>query len=147
MAKIKTDWDIVRGLADYIMTFGEYKHEKFGTDGKKFDGYSPSDKNQNNYIYLYIDGAYVNATLVIKGITKHEFVCFESTFAMPDLHKGQNLSDLPVIDVKEMNRDIRRFLRPMEANRENLLKELNKAKLAELKAEQKAIMDKIKGLK
>lgn len=147
MAKIKTDWDIVRGLADYIMTFGEYKHEKFGADGKSFDEYNYSDKSQNNYISLYIDGAFVYATLVIKGITKHEFACHESTFVMPDLDKDQNLSDLPVIDVKKMNKDLRRFLRPMEANRENLLKEQNKARLAQLKAEQKAIMDNIKGLK
>lgn len=122
---MKTEWDIARKLADYILSFGDHRLDKFNNKGEKV-----SFSSEDEVISLYNDGKYVSVECKKDGVS---FVCCENSLVMPSISKEKpNFSDLHW-DIKMIDRIIRKRLRPLVKNKNEIANKAKQEKINELK--------------
>jgi len=134
MSKRKTDWEIVRGLANFVLSLGEFENDTYekgilqerGSDG----------------VELHTNGKYVCCSIITGGRRTMEFDCYENFFEIPNLSDEiQNFSDIKYPDVRKMNRVYRAKLQPMVANTKKRLKQQRVDRIKNLKEELKDLED------
>lgn len=133
MSKKKTDWEILRGLADYILSLGEFKHNAY-VGNKEVDWY---DSEIKNCVRLYTDGNYISCSIKTNGV-EHSKVAVhnDSCQIMPPLDKDiPNITDLPIVDVRKLNLVYRAKLRPLEKDKLTRANETKLLKIAKAEEE------------
>ena len=131
MSKKKTDWQIIKGLADYIATFEGFKQERFfkGKKVKYSDAYDLS---------IYVDGSYISVHTCDKdGNKTNELSVHATCWRMPEIDKDgvKNIADLEMPDARKLNSFYRAKLRPIEKYREETRAEYNVRQITNLRAE------------
>ena len=116
MSKRKTDWEIIRGLADYICTFGDQSSTRY-RGIEVVDYFSPDE-----HITLYVSDRYVSCYMYKDGKRYNEVNVHESSYdpLLELSEKCPNMSDIELPDVRYLNRAWRAKLRPLEAARDKI---------------------------
>ena len=130
----KTDWQVARGLADFICSLGEFKHDVYKDGVKQPYG--------SGGVSLYVDGKYVSCSIVKDGKETMPFDCFDGSFVTPNICETvQNFSDIKFPDLKKLNRVYRRMLKPMVETSKARLEQQKKEKIKQLKEELKTLKE------
>lgn len=143
----KTDWQIARDLADWVISLGIPEYHAVWAGGKEVD-YSYC----GNYVKTYKSGDFV-AIKVKKGDDVYEVgihknsvnadqVGISKQFPTPEEAIEESRRRIEAVDIRHWNRVIRGMLRPLEKGREARLKEQRKEEARELKERLKELENK-----
>lgn len=149
MSKKKTDWEIARGLADWVMTLGlgECEHQKW-VNGKEDKGLTAE-----SYVKTYVNGDFVSMSItenreVVNSMNIHstslgpsfglgvEYQTKEELMAKADKF-------LEELDIRKWNLVYRRKLKFLEANAKQRLRREKEKKVQSLKAQADALKEEI----
>lgn len=138
----KTDWEIARGLADWIISLGlptDGQHQKWANFGEVEYGY------EGDHIVTYISGDYVSLTCVVDGEEVNELsihsTSFGNSFGLSD--KLQTVEELMQavnkyaedLNIRKWNKVYRNKLRFLVTEAEQRREAEKQARIEKLEAE------------
>lgn len=148
MSKKKTDWQIARGLADWVMALG-LKEDVYFIDNVRveYTNHSEEQKDEER-MRVYISNGYVNLSYSgkygLKKLAIHENMLALDLAINDELSKSDLITYLENLDIRKENLFWRNKLRFLVKDRKKRAQDERLRHIARKKKELKELMQEVK---
>ena len=132
MSNKKTDWQIIRGLADYICGLGDFSHDTY--------------ERKNYTLRMYTSDGFVSCEMTEDGKCVSRLSVYETSMHLQLDDKNPNLKDIVEgFDPRALSKLWRSRLKFLETDANNRILEGKKRLKEELEEKLKAVEEELKG--